>query len=124
MAPSDTILLQSILDRIGNLDAKVDHIAEKQAVIAERVDAHIASSTPETKSGLMTAMGVIKQWLFPIILGIFLLGRQSVEYTNKSAYQYPVSHSKAQLDDTFIASDRRFDSLIMKQIYKSTGLKD
>jgi hypothetical protein len=120
---SDTLLLQSILDRLSILDAKVDHISERQVIIGERVDSHLKADPSENKSGLTTAISVIRQWLFPIVLAIFLLGRQSTEYTSKSSYTYPKAHDKAQLDDTFIASDRRFDSLIMKQIYKSTGVK-
>ena len=121
MAPTDTILLQSILDRLENLGAKVDHIAEKQAVIAERVDSHIAQTTPvpESKNGWLTALGVIRSWVLPIILAIFLLGRQSVEHTHQPMKQYPPNAIiGSAADDTFISSNRRFDSLLIKQIMK------
>ena len=120
MAPSDTILLQSILDRIGTLDAKVDHIAEKQAVIAERVDSHIKSSEPVAKSGISTAFGVVKSWIIPIVLAIFLMGRQSVEYTSQPMKQYPpTAIIGSAADDTFIANkNRKIDSILLKRIMK------
>lgn len=123
MAPSDTLLLQSILDRIASLDTKVEHIAEKQAVIAERVDSHIKASEPATKSWIMNALGVIKSWVFPIILAIFLLGRQSVEYTNKPMNIYPPKAViSSQVDDTFVANkNKKLDSIILKQITKQLG---
>lgn len=123
MAPADTILLQSILDRIASLDAKVETIAERQAVIAERVDAHIASSEP--KSGMQKSLDLIKGWLMPIVLAIFLLGRQSVETVGHGiTYTDPKpANSSALLDDTFIDRNRKFDAAIMKQIMKTTGEK-
>ena len=119
--PADTILLQSILDRSSSLDAKIETIAERQAVIGERVDSHIASTAP--KSGLLKSMDVIKSWIFPIILAIFLIGRQSVEVVGQSpTYDAPKASAKSVIiDDTFIDRNRRFDAEIMKQLLKKAG---
>lgn len=122
MAPADTILLQSILDRIGTLDAKVDHIAEKQAVIAERVDTHIKASETPAKSVVGTVFGVLKTWVLPIVLAIFLLGRQSVEYSAKQ-HEYPPKSTFTSLqDDTFVQNrNKKIDSILISQIMK--GMK-
>lgn len=125
MAPSDTLLLQSILDRIGTLDEKVEHIAERQAVIAERVDTHIAQTpltAPESKSGIMSVLNVLKQWILPIIMAVYLLGRQSVEYTKPVQVYPPRAVISSQVDDTFVANkNRKIDSMLIKQIMKGIG---
>lgn len=117
---SDTLLLQSILDRISMLDAKVDHISERQVIIGERLDSHLKAE-PATKSSFSNILGVLKTWVLPIVLAIFLLGRHSIEYTAQPMRQYPpnVLIGSAS-DDTFIANkNKKIDSVLLNQIMKA-----
>ena len=106
---------------MATMDAKIDTITEKQAIISEKVDSHIKSSEPATKSSFSNILGVLKTWVLPIVLAIFLLGRQSVEYTAQPMRQYPpnVLIGSAS-DDTFIANkNKKIDSVLLNQIMKA-----
>lgn len=134
MGAVDNILLQSILDRFSLLetrvdarltaiDNKVDTIVEKQAVIAERIDNHIAGSktASDKPSKIDSTLGFIRSLILPIVLAIFLLGRQSVEYTHQPLKQYPPSAIVGSgTDDTFVARNKRIDSILIKQIMNGT----
>lgn len=103
------------------MDAKIDTITEKQAIISQKVDSHIKSSEPTTKSSFSNILSVLRTWMLPIVLAIFLMGRQSVEYTSQPIKQYPpTAIIGSAADDTFIANkNKKIDSVLLNQIMKA-----
>lgn len=110
--------LQDIAHSQSAMQSDVAVIKSEQATIKCELAEHKAQ-TPQDKSGLVKVLDVLRSWILPIILAIFLLGRQSVEYTNQPMKQYPPNAIiGSAADDTFIASNKKFDSLLIKQIMK------
>lgn len=117
--------LNEVMHIVLQVKADVEVIKSEQSNIKHELEEHkknCASLKTDEKGGLQKVMDIMKQWIFPIILAIFLLGRQSVEYTTKPSYAYPKTKTEMLNDDTFVV-DRRLDSALIKQIYKTAGPK-
>ena len=122
MPDYEEIVVQNIMTQLNEvmhivLETKQDVavIKSEQANIKAELAEHKAQSD---KGGLEKIMSFILKWVFPIILSIFLLGRQSVEYSPKHSYTMHTDSIMRIKDDTFVESNRRFDSFLINQITK------
>jgi hypothetical protein len=89
----------------------------EQKNIKNELTEHKAQGSSDSKSTFGKICNVVKSWVLPIVLAVFLLGRQSVEYTSNNVVYPPKSTIASQVDDTFVANhNKKIDSILIKQI--------
>lgn len=122
MADYEELVVQNIMVQLNELmhivlETKQDVavIKSEQANIKAELAEHKAQSD---KDGLQKVLDIMLKYIFPIILSIFLLGRQSIEHTSKPSIKRHSDSIMQIKDDTFVESNRRFDSILLKQITK------
>lgn len=119
-------IVQRIEDKVDVLKDDMSSVKSKQAVIETSLHDHIDSTTKPEKSGMDAAKGFILKYMLPIAIAILMLGRASVGFIGNGGTQYqtkaPQSNSKVVNDDTFVARNERFDSLLRVQLKKTAGI--
>lgn len=121
----ESIILTNLMQRLDEIQHEqskmhgdIAVLLSEQANIKREFIEHKAQM-PATveKTGFSKIFDTIKPMITPIILAIFLAGRQSVEYS-KPAYP-PKAVISSQVDDTFVANrNRKLDSILMNRIIK------
>lgn len=118
-------MVQRIEDKLDDVKDELSTVKSKQAVIETTLQDHISSSE-KPKSGMDSAKGFILKYIIPIAIAILMLGRASVGFVGNGGTQYqtkvPQDTTRLVNDDTFVARNERFDSLLEAQLKKSAGI--
>ena len=120
----ETIILNNLMQRLDEIQHEqskmhgdIAVLITEQANIKRELVEHKAQ-TPEAKTGMGKVLDFAKSWIIPLVLGIFLLGRQSVEISQPT--YPPKSVISSQVDDTFVANkNKKIDSILLNKILKS-----
>lgn len=125
MSGNDSLLLQSILDRITNIEDKVDAISTKQALIESKLEEHIkAALSAPVKSIWSKIFDGIKNYAIVgiiVIISIFELGRCSVEAADFADKIY--LQSKHDTSNTLILNKSKVDDTAVRSTNKSLNAK-
>lgn len=125
----DITIINALYNSIQRVECKLDDIIDdmstikiKQAQIETSLKDHIENTAePKKSSGMDTAKAFILKYIIPIALAILLLGRMSVGWVGNgidNTSKVPVKE-KIVNDDTFIARNEKFDSLLKASLKKS-----
>ena len=118
-SPHESLLLQSMLDRLESIEHRIVAIADTQAVIGSKVDIHIASTTKSTTESWLAA---VKPYAIPLALALFLAGANTNEGLHATAVRIS---PKATADCTSVDSAallrKAVGAKILKTLAKSGG---
>lgn len=118
-------IVQRIEDKVDVLKDDMSSIKTKQAIIETSLNDHVDAGKNENapKKGILdSTFSFIRSWILPIVIAIFLLGRQSVEVTHPVMKQYPPSSIiSSQVDDTqVIKKNRKIDSILISKMLRGS----
>lgn len=126
----DITIINALYNSLQRVECKLDDIIDdmstikiKQAQIDTSLKDHIENTEPKKSSGMDTAKAFILKYIIPIALAILMLGRMSVGWVGNgygidNTPKAPVKE-KIVNDDTFIARNEKFDSLLKASLKKS-----
>jgi hypothetical protein len=121
---SNNMLLQSILDRFGSFDGKIDDIKCKQVKIETNLDNHIEQSkTNKCPEKSVIAQLTEKKYLVSLAIILIMLGRMSVDTPVQLHETLHTTVKPSAIDDTSVRINRmRTDSMLRKVAVKALEL--
>ena len=114
MSGNDSLLLQSILDRITNIEDKVDAISTKQALIESKLEEHVKAPVKSIWSKIFDGIKNYAIVGIIVIISIFELGRCSVEAADFADKIY--LQSKHDTSNTLILNKSKVDDTAVRTL--------
>ena len=120
-------IVQRIEDKLDGVKDELSTVKSEQASIKTTLKDHIdvgCKAEAPVKSGLDCAKSFILKYIIPFAIVLLMIGRASVGFVGNSGSNYKAQqeHSRMVNDDTFVARNERFDSLLRVQLKKSSGI--